>query len=199
MGSPERVREHPQLDLRVVRRQDEAAPGATKARRISRPSGCEWGCSGGWGCSRRAAPWPPRPGCSWCACGPSQSTSCGQRVEVGPLSLVSDRTSRIFKGSGCCVGELFEHLGVRRARGLGALLDHWQLQLIEEDGLELLRGVHVEGVGPPSRAPRPPASPPPRPPASTSPSGGRRRPARRAPPCAPAAAPAAARRLAGAP
>jgi hypothetical protein len=43
------------------------------------------------------------------------------------------------------LGQLFEHLGVGGARGLGAL-HHGQLELVEEDGLELPRGVDVEGL-----------------------------------------------------
>ncbi len=78
---------------------------------------------------------------------PSESASCGQRVEVGALELLELAVLDDEGGDGVVLGELFEDV-LRGGDDFALAVLHrlGQAHLVEEDVAELLGGVDVEAV-----------------------------------------------------
>ena len=66
-----------------------------------------------------------------------------ERVDVGALELRELAVLEQDAGKRVMLGQLLEHVGVRRTRGLGAF-DRLQAELVEQDDLELARRIDVE-------------------------------------------------------
>ena len=137
----------PELDLRVVGRQEAAARLAGRSRaRIASPRGVRTGMFWRLGSVERQ---PAGGGAGLVEAGvdpPGGGVDAGrQHVHVGGLELLQLAILEDQAGHLVPHGrQLLEDLGVGGRPGLG-LLEHRQLELLEEHCRELLRGIEVEG------------------------------------------------------
>ena len=146
------VREHAQLDLRVVGARSARSRARPRSSRGSRgPAACGSGRSACSGWSRPAARWSRRPAGRWCGCATRASTSCGQHVEVGLGELVELAPALDLRDDLVLVADRLEHARVGRVAGLAAALAR-QAELVEEDLAELLGRADRELLA--RRAPR---------------------------------------------
>ena len=141
------VREHPQLDLRVVGGDQHVARARRRTRGGSRrPSSVRIGmfCRFGSELLRRpvaATAWLKQ---VWTRPG-RRVHELRQRVDVGALQLVQAAPFENQPRQLVDERQLLEHLdGGRRRSRLAGLLERRQLQLLEQDLAELLRRVDVE-------------------------------------------------------